>query len=337
MLIPFFRDLRQSPDNSSSFQRRIKIADEHDKWNQKYVTRCNPAEPLQYLALEISYIVAARMRVITYYSELKARNQKEGDGTIQSEGAIGVTEGSSRCPSHTEPDTETLRNQLFDTAVDVLRRSYNIMRDTRLHHWAWHSHTYIQWQILALVVSEICSRPPSPLCDEAWEYAKDVHDKWLAVQVRDGTERGNVFLKPMGLLMAQAQRVRDAQQAQAREQTRANMPLTEAGSWYTSTNRIAYDTPGNRALHTSKATFTKTTSQAPHPEPLGSIATTTTPPMGTLGDIPTMYNISRFDPFLGVLPDEVQNAWLESIAQESASAARNPNDIVSPTQFFSFL
>jgi len=327
MLIPFSRDLKQAPENRCSFQALVKIVDEHDRWNQQYVIRCNPAEPLQYLAKEISYIVAARMRVITYYSELKARDQKED---------VGATEGASRAHSYEEPDTKTLREQLFDTAVDVLRRSYNIIRDTRLHHWAWHSHTYIQWQILALVVSEICSRPPSLLCDEAWEYAKAVHDKWLAVQVRDSTERGNVFLKPMGLLMAEAQRVRHAQQAKAREQTQANMAVTESGSWYTSTNRIAYDTPGNRALCTSNATNTKNTGQEPRPELPESMSTTTNPPIGTSSDISMAYSINRFDPFLGVLPDEVQNAWFESIAQGSTIVPRNPNNIMSPTQFFSF-
>ncbi|KAI0395127.1 hypothetical protein F5Y17DRAFT_425318 [Xylariaceae sp. FL0594] len=316
---------------ASSFEARLKICDEHAQWNENYVKHWNPAEPLQFLALGISYIVAARLRFITYYTELRARKREAHASTIPNSGATGAPEGAAIAPSPSDRrlDTNTLRDRLFDTAVDILKRTDHIIRDERLRHWAWHSHTYIQWQVLALVASEICSRPPSLQCDEAWEYAKSVHDTWLDVQVRDDTERGNIFLKPMGLLMAEARRVRDVQQSEARGQMQVCMPAIESGGWPTS----AYNNR-DQISYASNASNADNTGHASHAAPLGCMGTSTAAAIpDTSSTAPAAHSVDGFDPFFGAFSSEVQNAWYQSIAQESIS---NPSDAILPAGSLSF-
>ncbi|KAI1814334.1 hypothetical protein GGS20DRAFT_549021 [Poronia punctata] len=321
--------LKQSPGSQPTFQDRIRIIDEYAKWNENYVKRCDPAEPLQFFTREISHIIVARIRVITYYCELKARK-------LKADACAGAGAGAANHNEKEYPDSDTLRHLFFAAAVDIVKRSYNIIKDQRLAHWAWHSHTYFQWQILAFVLSEICTRPPSALCDEAWEYAKAVYDKWLSVKVRDSKERGNIFVKPMGLLMAEAQRVRDAQR-----ESQAQIPISESGMWYNAESQIAYHTAGTvRESLKSRQPITTSASQESRQAGPSYLGSATEPSLGSSRDGPPMSSssVNSFDPFLATLPDDVQNAWFESFAQESANinVSFDPNDWMPSTQFFSF-
>ena len=65
----------------------------------------------------------------------------------------------------------------------------------------------MQWQSVAFVLSEICSRPPSPDCDRAWGYACTLVDKWEA---KMHAETGALWM-PIKRLLARARCVRELQ------------------------------------------------------------------------------------------------------------------------------
>lgn len=120
------------------FHDRVRLIDEHDEWVKKYVERCDPAQSLQYLAMEICYIAAARIRIVLYYSILMSRKRKEKADASHNSNVDRSAEGASHGVSEAEPDSETLREQIFAGSIIILKRICDIILDSRLDRWAWH-------------------------------------------------------------------------------------------------------------------------------------------------------------------------------------------------------
>lgn len=60
---------------------------------------------------------------------------------------------------------------------------------------------------MAFVLSEICSRPPSPDCNRAWEHVCTVYDVWKTIE----HEKKGTLWRPINRLMAKARYVREMQ------------------------------------------------------------------------------------------------------------------------------
>ncbi|KAI0450904.1 hypothetical protein F5B21DRAFT_489157 [Xylaria acuta] len=324
------------------FQARLQIMDEHDKWVEKYVERCDSAQPVQYLAKEISYIAAGRVRAFVVYNELMLRKRKREANAPRTSTADRSKGRPSHGDSEVEPDEKILRDQAFSSAITIIERTYNIMRDSRLDRWAWHSHTYVQWQTLALVLSEICIRPPSPQCDKAWECATAVYDRWLCVKFRDRTEQGDDFFQPMGRLMARTKRVRDLQQAEQRRQqqqqqqqkphyqAQTQMPRTRADELTMPGQRMPDDTPESQTSLNFKGMDTRLMQSN-----LDSMTAATSASDISRSD-QSMYGIGDFEPFLEMLPDELQNEWIESLVRGNLNPRSHSPELMSTGPFFDF-
>ncbi|KAI0409693.1 fungal-specific transcription factor domain-containing protein [Xylaria palmicola] len=326
--------------SNSPFRTRIQIIDDHDKWVDKYVERFDPSQPFDALAKEIAYIIAGRVRVATYYSEIAFRKRKRAANASRTHDDNKSTRWPSHGESESEPDDETLRDQLFACSIMVLERTNRIMQDSRLAHWSWHSHTYVQWQMLALILSEICIRPPSPQCDSAWESATTIYDVWRRIKFRDCTERGDNFFKPMGQLIAKAQRVRDAQQAEQRQQqapyqTHSQVPGSAAVEQLMLGQQMLYDAAGSQASLRLGGMNPMPMNPESHPAGLDAITTATTPSDVSPNGL-AMYDISSFDPFLEMLPDELQDEWFESVTQGSLNTQDPLPRPTSARPFFDF-
>ncbi|KAI0555109.1 fungal-specific transcription factor domain-containing protein [Xylaria curta] len=309
------------------YQARLQIMDEHDKWVEKFVERCDPAQPIHSLLKEICYISAGRVRAFIVYNEMRKRK-----GEAKTPGSSSGSEGRpAHGSSEVGSDEEALRNQAFTLAVAILERTYKIMRDTRLDHWAWHSHTYVQWQTVALVLSEICIRPPSPECDRAWELTSAVYDRWLCVKFRDKTEQGDDFLQPMGRLIARTKRVRELQQAQQQQQYQAQTQMPTPGTCESimTGQRMFRDTPESQTSPNFDAINIR-----PMQSGLDSMAAAIIPADISSKNPPTE-GIGSFDPFLAWLPGELQNEWLESLARGDLDPRSNPPEMPMES-FFDF-
>ncbi|KAJ8129437.1 hypothetical protein O1611_g4192 [Lasiodiplodia mahajangana] len=309
----------------SPFHVRVQLLDEHDKFVEKYVTCCDPAQPLHYIASQISHIAAKRVRVVAYYVELVSRKRKgEANSPHTSNATI-------------EPDNKTLREQIFTNSIEILKRTCDLMNDPRLERWAWHSHTYIQWHTIAVVLSEICIRPPSPQCDEAWGYTTAVYDKWLRVKFRDSTEQGDDFVKPMGRLIARTKRVRDMQQAEKpHDQTQTQMLRPDISEWMMPGQQTLYNTPTSQTSLDFDGINAIHMNTGPHQGDLDS-TTATTAPSNFSRTGPAMYSISDFDPFLEMLPNEIQNELFESMARGAVDSSCNYSaDMISTKPFPEF-
>ncbi|KAI1824002.1 hypothetical protein F4861DRAFT_508042 [Xylaria intraflava] len=318
-------------ERCSPFQNRLQLLDEHDKWIEEFTKRCDPSQPLQHLAGQISYVAAARIRVVTYYSELVSRKSKGEANTLPAVDDAENAEASTHGNSQAVPDNKTLRDWLFVTATTTLRRTNEILQDPRLDRWAWQSYTYVQWQTLALILWEICIRPPSPQCDEAWTYATTVYDRWLRVKTRNSTERGDNFVKPINRLLARAQRVRDAQQG-IRHKPSQVQPKTEIQSSEMSEMLISeqqgppvslYDMTGSTAFLSPDGTDTISMDPGYHTTSPDSISAVT-PFIDKSRDGPPVDGISDFNNFLEMLPDDLRSEWMVSMGPREYSSSTTP-------------
>ncbi|CZR46039.1 uncharacterized protein FPRO_11486 [Fusarium proliferatum ET1] len=101
-----------------------------------------------------------------------------------------------------------IRDRLFSSSMEVLELSYFILANSSISKWTWHSKAHIQWHAVIFVLSEICSRPASPECDQAWEFINTVHNRW---GMNERGKRGNLW-RPIQRLMVKARYVREMQQ-----------------------------------------------------------------------------------------------------------------------------
>ncbi|KAM0119541.1 hypothetical protein ACP6JC_003878 [Aspergillus fumigatus] len=68
-----------------------------------------------------------------------------------------------------------------------------------------------RWHAVALVLSEICTRPPCQDCDRAWAVVEILYDRW---RMKEHARKGTLW-KPIERLMAKARYVREMQSVAA--------------------------------------------------------------------------------------------------------------------------
>ncbi|KAI1264232.1 hypothetical protein F5Y18DRAFT_391457 [Xylariaceae sp. FL1019] len=334
-------------DNSYTLQDRLQVLDDFEQWAKGYATRCDTADPLLFLTKKVSQFVVWRNKIFFYYIELVRRKQAAEE---RARNADATTSPQPDEPTET-PSTAVLRDHLFETAINMLEASCEVLTDTRLQRWNWHTRTYLQWYSIVFVISEICTRPPSPLCDRAWYYASAVYDVWLRTKIRDGAERGSEILKPISRLMSRAERTRESQQrTQQSTQSTPQQPnppnpppqsRSDAGGWFYPGQRFVHDTSKTQTLiqWSSPEDFAPVTtgadgSQGANPFALNidPLAMPTAPMVRVVGgdNSQDTYNMGIIDSFLEMLPADVQSEFVGSIVDHTADS----HEMMSGSPFF---
>ncbi|KPM46343.1 hypothetical protein AK830_g81 [Neonectria ditissima] len=167
--------------------REAVVEDLKQRLEERYLRHCNTSVPFLQLSSTVARLIIARIWLVVHYP---VRDKTEYPARM---------------------DT-TMRDRLFSTSVEVLELSGVLLAGKDMSRWTWHSKTHIQWHAVILVLSEICSRPPSPECDHAWECVNTVHSRW---NMKESGKKGNLW-KPIQRLMAKARYVREMQKIDPR-------------------------------------------------------------------------------------------------------------------------
>ncbi|PYH88487.1 Zn(II)2Cys6 transcription factor [Aspergillus ellipticus CBS 707.79] len=146
-----------------------------------------------------------------------------------------------------------MRDHLFLSSIEVLKLSSLVLTNEKISHWSWHSKTHIQWHAVAFVLSEICSRPPSTDCDQAWEYVNTVYNNWKMKE----SERKGTLWRPIKRLMAKAQYVRHVQKTNSDSQYDRGK---KAGAALAARSLDMHNGPGPRTGSVTSAAGTPTPS-----------------------------------------------------------------------------
>ncbi|PLB51145.1 hypothetical protein P170DRAFT_161050 [Aspergillus steynii IBT 23096] len=90
-------------------------------------------------------------------------------------------------------------DEIFILAVEILKFSSLLQNNEITTPWAWLCRSYKQEHAMALILSELCSRPISPETDHAWDLVKAVYDQWQA-----DNKINSQMQEPVSLLMERA-------------------------------------------------------------------------------------------------------------------------------------
>ncbi|KAI1496053.1 fungal-specific transcription factor domain-containing protein [Biscogniauxia marginata] len=197
-------------DGLSLRQREVVIEDLRKTLDDKYLRHFDTTVPFQSLTCMVTRVVIARMWLVVHFP-LGRRGE----------------DASTTSPTPNTLDT-SMRDKLFSTAVEILEITSAVLSNSDYSRWAWHSRTYIQWQAVALVLSEICLRPPSPECERAWEYVNILHN---SLTPKNKGKKGTLW-RPIERLMAKARHVREVQKANPSGHDHSRMLVDQSSPSY---------------------------------------------------------------------------------------------------------
>ncbi|KAI0599973.1 fungal-specific transcription factor domain-containing protein [Biscogniauxia sp. FL1348] len=258
--------VRGAQAESQSIEERIAVVEDlRTTLTEKYLRYCDPTVPFQALASMVARVVMARMWLVVYFP--LGRRTEYANASIRTD---------------YNPDT-SMRDKIFSTAVEILELTSIVHSHRDFSKWSWHSRTYMQWQSVALVLYEICLRPPSPECDRAWEYINIINNADLAINRKD--RKGSLW-RPIERLMTKARHVREMQRANP-------SGYQHNTSWSSAAIPLYLPERGPVA-------------SGAHQTP-GIVPNSLQEPRAEGDSIQGMLDTNFFDPFLESLPDAVQD------------------------------
>ncbi|CVK96752.1 related to bikaverin cluster-transcription factor [Fusarium mangiferae] len=178
---------------------------------ERYLRYCDESVPFMLFTSKVAQLIVARTGLIVDFP----RKQREAYTST------------------------VIRDQLFSTSMEVLELSSFILTNTSISKWTWHSKAHIQWHAAIFVLSEICSRPASTECDQAWEFINTVHNRW---GMNEKGKRGNLW-RPVQRLMVKARYVREMQQLDPGFYLAGRMTMSDTTSVQAGRVRLQWETP----------------------------------------------------------------------------------------------
>lgn len=209
-----------------SLDEKEKAIDEcHRKLEDRYLRHCDMNLPIYWVAATVARLILAKMWLMVHHPR-----------------SFGVGEGSWPLPPE-------IRDRVFITSVEVIEFSHLLEKNENTAKWGWLFRTYMQWQSVAFVLSEICSRPPGPDVDRAWRAIESVYDN----KMRNSRFQKGMLWKPLKHLMAKAKARRAAQQqAQASQTAKSDILFSDISS-STPMERFLQDYPHNAVSSAAEA------------------------------------------------------------------------------------
>ncbi|KAJ5682241.1 hypothetical protein N7462_005406 [Penicillium macrosclerotiorum] len=158
--------------------RESLAKDLEERLEKRYLKYCDTSDPFYRVCVTVARLMVARTWLVVYYPLIQEHHETE-------------------LPMGT-------RDRIFIKSTKILELSAALLNSSD-RRWTWHSKAQVQWHAVALVLSEICSRPPSADCDRAWDYIQILYDQWKIKE-----HKGNLW-RPIKRLMTKAKYVREAQ------------------------------------------------------------------------------------------------------------------------------
>jgi hypothetical protein len=274
---------------------RVLIQKLEASLRDKYLPICDSSVPFQLLSSAVARIILARFCLTTQYSIASRENQ--ADNKKHNSRLFPGT------PASTGQLENNMRDELFQTSIEILEVSGMLLTNRDIMKWTWYSTTHIQWGAMAFVLSELCARPHSPEFDHAWGCVTTVYDGWKGSGDQEDESRLALW-RPIRRLMAKARYVREMQrtdqgqpvQAGRRAQCHGSIPCPPAAGFLShyprTTHPSAWQTPLQRTMYTM-----------PTSEPLLSGFSSVPYSTETSGALRGVLGTETLSPLIDFLPD----------------------------------
>ncbi|KAI9773132.1 MAG: hypothetical protein M1840_008253 [Geoglossum simile] len=151
--------------------------------DKKYISKCDPNEPLHWVSVAIVKLVIARVYLMVHHPSQ-------------------LLDGGVSMPQET-------RDRLFETSCTVLEYSNAIQSWPTARHWGWLFKKYVQWHAVSFTLSELCVRVDGPEVDKAWSAVTEIFREADQFEMETDTKRSQ-FWKPMIKQLTRAKIVREA-------------------------------------------------------------------------------------------------------------------------------
>ncbi|KAL6230848.1 hypothetical protein BDW75DRAFT_234071 [Aspergillus navahoensis] len=184
----------------------IQIVNRHIE--DQYLNHCDMADPIQWFSATVARLALTKMWLV-----------------------IHLPISSSDHGSHIGNE---FRESLFITSIEVAEFALLIKEDENTRKWSWMFDTHMQWHAIAMVLSELCVRPLSPLTDRAWLAVTSLYDNRL----QNLKPRKGMLWLPLAQLMKRARALRAIQVAELR--------ASVENQWAAAQNRIPASPGSNR-------------------------------------------------------------------------------------------
>jgi hypothetical protein len=162
--------------------RNLVIEESRQLLDERYLQFCDVNIPIHWVTASIARLALARFWLVSHFSLLTA----EGfDASLW-------------------PDRGEV---LVLTAIEVLEFVYLLETHPNTAKWSWLFRGYVQWQVFAFVLSELCARPTSSFSDRAWMAVHRAYERWNGPVCH--TE--GLIMRPLQRLMNRAAAIRGHQ------------------------------------------------------------------------------------------------------------------------------
>jgi hypothetical protein len=176
-------------------QRESLLEKLNTRLNERYVRHCDMDVALQWVCATVARLIIAKLWLIVHHP--LAKNEK----------MLALSQEA--------------RDRILLTSIEVIEFSHLLETNENTARWSWLFRTYIQWHAVALVLAELCVRPPCPGVDRAWAAVNSVFTDWT----RQATQRKGMLWRPLAKLMQRASQFRKNQQAELQAKYGSNWPV----------------------------------------------------------------------------------------------------------------
>ncbi|KAL2824124.1 hypothetical protein BDW59DRAFT_88441 [Aspergillus cavernicola] len=119
----------------------------------KYLSYCDGTESIHWLACHISYVMITEMWMKLFSPQFTSIDSPESSDL-------------------------TIRDQLFDAAVDILDTRKRLEVEIAARKWEWTLGGYLQYVPLTFLLNELRWRRSDPRVDNAWDVAEKSFQRW---------------------------------------------------------------------------------------------------------------------------------------------------------------
>ncbi|KAF5674627.1 bikaverin cluster-transcription factor [Fusarium circinatum] len=188
-------------DDTSDSPKTL-VQELESRLRDKYLPICDTTVPFQLLSSAVAQIILGRFWLITQYSVVSREKDVDSRNTNNQFPPTPNTAGQLE---------NKVRDELFQTSIKILEVSGMLLTSKEIIQFTWYSKTHIQWGAMAFVLSELCARPQSLQCEQAWDCVTTVYEGWKVDESRQDETRLALW-RPIKRLMAKARYVKEMQQ-----------------------------------------------------------------------------------------------------------------------------
>lgn len=151
---------------------------------ERYIQHCDMNVPIQWVTATVARLILSKLWLVVHHPMTRPYQ------------GINLTNSS--------------RESLFLTSVEVAEFACLLSADKNTQKWTWMFAINMQWHAIAFVLAELCVRPIDPLTERAWAAASALYGGW----VQTAKHRKGMLWRPLARLMKRAADHRAKQQQQ---------------------------------------------------------------------------------------------------------------------------